>query len=108
MALFADPTGANIAVFQLGEHPGALGEVFNLGNSHEITILELAQQIKKQLGSSSKIVLVPYDEAYEEGFEDMRRRAPDTSKVHALIGFAPKHDLDGIIRDVADFMREDR
>ena len=96
------------ALVKLVEHPDAVGQVFNLGNSHEITILELAERIKKQLGSTSKIVLVPYDEAYEEGFEDMRRRAPDTSKVHALIGFDPKHDLDGIIRDVADYMREER
>jgi len=98
----ADVVGALISLI---EHPGAVGEVFNLGNDHEITINQLAEQIKAVLGSKSEIIHVPYDDAYEEGFEDMRRRAPDLSKVRALIGFQPQNDLAAIIRDVADAQR---
>ncbi len=95
-----DVVGALIA---LAEHPSAVGEVFNVGSDNEITIRALAEQVKAILGSKSEIVLVPYDDAYEEGFEDMRRRAPDISKVQALIGFKPKVDLATIIRDVAAY-----
>ena len=97
-----DVVGALIA---LAEHPSAVGEVFNVGSDNEITIRALAEQVKAILGSKSEIVLVPYDDAYEEGFEDMRRRAPDISKVQALIGFKPKVDLATIIRDVAAYQR---
>ncbi len=98
----SDVVGALIA---LAEHPSAVGEVFNVGSDNEITIRALAEQVKAILGSKSEIVLVPYDDAYEEGFEDMRRRAPDISKVQALIGFEPKHELATIIRDVAAYQR---
>jgi UDP-glucose 4-epimerase len=97
-----DVVGALIA---LAEHPGAVGQVFNIGSDQEITIRALAEQVKAILGSKSDIVLVPYDDAYEEGFEDMRRRAPDISKARALIGFEPKADLATIIRDVAAYYR---
>ena len=93
-----DVVGALVA---LVEHPGALGGVFNIGSSDEITIRTLAEQVKAVLGSKSEIVLVPYDDVYEEGFEDMRRRAPDISKIRALIGFEPTLDLATIINDVA-------
>ncbi len=79
----------------------AEGKVFNVGSRSEISIRDLAQTILGITGSSSEIVLVPYDEAYETGFEDMQRRRPDTTRVHDLLGWEPTHDLDRIIRDVA-------
>lgn len=97
-----DVVGALIA---LAEHPKAVGQVFNIGSDREITIRELAEQVREIVGSESDIVLVPYDDAYEEGFEDMRRRAPDISKVRDLIDFEPKLDLATVIRDVAEQQR---
>ena len=72
------------------DHKDAVGNVFNIGSSEEITILQLAQRVKELTQSDSEIVFIPYDEAYEEGFEDMPRRIPDTSKVKNLVGFEPK------------------
>ena len=83
----------------------AEGQVFNVGASKEISIADLAQRIVERLGSSSPIVKVSYDEAYEEGFEDMPRRVPNTAKVHALLGWAPQRTLDQIIDDVAADIR---
>ncbi len=75
-----------------------MGEVFNVGNDREeVTIRELAERVKARTGSKSEIVTVPYDQAYEEGFEDMRRRVPDLTKVHALVGYEPKVHLDEIL-----------
>jgi len=88
------------ALMALIEHEGAVGQVFNIGSNEEISILNLARKIKELTGSKSEIVLVPYDQAYEEGFEDMPRRIPDVSKIRELIGFAPKMGLDGILREV--------
>ena len=93
------------ALIKLAEHPDAVGQVFNVGNDKEITIRQLAEQVRKVVGSKSGIVLVPYDDAYEEGFEDMRRRAPDISKVRRFIGFEPKLGLTAIIEDVAAYQR---
>jgi nucleoside-diphosphate-sugar epimerase len=81
------------------------GEVFNLGSSEEVTILDLARRIREATGSGSEIVLVPYEDAYEEGFEDMMRRIPDVSKVQAAIGWQPTKDLDAIIADVIEDAR---
>lgn len=78
----------------------AHGGVFNIGSQNEISIADLAQKIKDFTRSSSFIKFVPYDEAYDEGFEDMPRRVPDLSKVQSLIGYAPKMTLDDIIGDV--------
>jgi UDP-glucose 4-epimerase len=75
----------------------AVGSVFNVGSTEEITILELARTIVEKTGSSSEIQLVPYDEAYQEGFEDMRRRVPNVSKIEALTGWRPRHTLDDIL-----------
>jgi UDP-glucose 4-epimerase len=93
------------ALIKLMVHPGAIGQVFNIGNPEEVTILELAERIKAATGSSSRIVKIPYDQAYEAGFEDMPRRVPDLSKIHAAIGFAPQIGLDEIIRRVVSSMR---
>jgi UDP-glucose 4-epimerase len=91
------------ALIGLMENEDAVGKVFNIGSNQEITILDLAQRVKELTQSSSEIVFVPYDEAYEEGFEDMPRRVPDISKVRDLVGFQPKMDLDGILKTVIDY-----
>ena len=91
------------ALMKLMEQPDAVGEVFNIGSTEEVSIDTLAERIRAIAGSESEIVHVPYDEAYEEGFEDMPRRVPDTSKVRDLIGFAPATPLDQIIREVVSY-----
>jgi UDP-glucose 4-epimerase len=78
----------------------ARGQVFNIGATDEVSILELARRVLTLTGSSSEICLTTYDEAYGDGFEDMHRRIPDTSKVRELIGWAPERGLDDVIRDV--------
>jgi UDP-glucose 4-epimerase len=89
------------------DHSGAVGEVFNIGSSEEVTIQALAERVKALTGSSSEIVHIDYDRAYGEGFEDMPRRVPDISKIHSLIGYGPKKTLDEILRDVIDYFRDD-
>jgi UDP-glucose 4-epimerase len=84
---------------------GAWGNVFNVGSTAEISILELARRVIELTGSQSEIALTPYDEVYGPGFEDMYRRVPDISKVNKLIGWSPKHSLDQIIADVAEDLR---
>jgi UDP-glucose 4-epimerase len=91
------------ALMKLMDDDKAVGEVFNVGSNHEITISELAQKVKDLANSQSEIVLIPYDEAYEEGFEDMPRRVPDASKINAQIGFEPQMDLEGILKSVIEF-----
>jgi len=76
------------------------GEVFNIGIDAEISISQLAHKVREHVGSNSPITYVPYDEAYEEGFEDMQRRVPDTTKIREAIGWEPQKTLDDIIRDV--------
>lgn len=88
------------ALADLIERPEAAGQVFNVGHHEEISIRELAVLVKRLTGSSSEIRLVPYEEAYGEGFEDMPRRLPDTSKLRALIGFRPSLDLTGMLREI--------
>jgi UDP-glucose 4-epimerase len=84
----------------LSVEPKAVGQVFNLGNPEEISMIDLAQRVKTLTGSKSVVKLIPYDEAYEEGFEDMPRRVPDIAKAHGLVGFSPKVNLDEILRRV--------
>ena len=93
------------ALTKLMNNEKAVGNVFNIGSQEEITIEELAKKIIKIAKSSSKIVYIPYDKAYEEGFEDMQRRVPDTTKAKAAIGFKPTMDLEGIIKDVIEYAR---
>ena len=94
------------ALVRLAQEPRAVGEVFNIGNTTEVTIRELAQRVKNLTGSTSPIHHIAYDEAYEAGFEDMPRRVPDISKIHSLIGFEPKMGLDDIIRTVVEHIRQ--
>ena len=82
-----------------------VGDAFNIGNNHEVSIEELAQQIIKQTGSSSSIQKIAYEAAYSAGFEDMQRRVPDISKAKALIGWVPTLSLAEIIADVANHLR---
>ena len=91
------------ALIKLMDHKDAVGNVFNIGSGEEISILQLAQRVKDLTQSDSEIVFIPYDEAYEEGFEDMPRRIPDTSKIHDLVGFKPEMTLDGILQSVIDY-----
>ena len=93
----ADVVGA---LTQLITRPEAYGQVFNIGNHEEITILQLAERIKALTGGKSPIRMVPYGEAYTVGFEDMVRRVPDLRKIHALIGYRPTRTLDQILADV--------
>jgi UDP-glucose 4-epimerase len=91
------------ALTGLAAEPRAVGEVFNIGNSQEISILALAERVRELTGSASEIRLIPYDEAYEAGFEDMPRRVPDLRKIAALIGYTPTLGLDEILaRVIAD------
>jgi UDP-glucose 4-epimerase len=93
------------ALVGLAREPRAVGEVFNVGSRNEVTIRELAERVKQLAESDSVIQYVPYDEAYEAGFEDMPRRVPDLSKIRALIGYEPKLGLDDIIRSVVQYAR---
>jgi UDP-glucose 4-epimerase len=89
-----------VALQGLLAEPAARGNVFNVGSMREVTILELAERVLAVTGSASPIMLVPYDEAFGSGFEDMYRRVPDTDKITQLIGWAPTRPLDDIVRDV--------
>ncbi len=91
----------------LAELPQAAGEAFNLGSQEEISIAELAQRVIDITGSSSKILFIPYDEAYEEGFEDMVRRVPDVSKAKRFVGFSPTMKLNDILLSVIEYYRRE-
>ena len=89
------------ALSQLMPHEPAYGEVINVGSQEEVSILELAERVIEITGSTSEVSLIPYDEAYEEGYEDMHRRIPDTTKVEGMIGWRAARSLDDVIADVA-------
>jgi UDP-glucose 4-epimerase len=88
------------AVLRLIDTPATAGEVFNVGSTREITMLELAALVRNSAGSDSPIELIPYDEAYAEGFEDMQRRVPAADKIEKVTGFRPRITLEEIISDV--------
>ena len=94
------------AMVALVDEPRAVGQVFNIGNGTEITIADLASKVKQLTESSSAIVRVPYDQAYEAGFEDMPRRVPDISKLRALVGYEPTVELDEILTRVIEYFRQ--
>ncbi|MBI4577157.1 MAG: GDP-mannose 4,6-dehydratase [Planctomycetes bacterium] len=93
------------ALAALAVHEGAVGQVFNVGNDEEVTINGLAERVRRRTGCPVPIVHVPYEEAYEAGFEDMQRRVPDLRKVRDLIGYRPTHDLDRILDRVIEHFR---
>ena len=103
---FGDVSDVINAIIKLAYHPQAIGQVFNIGSTEEVTIRELAERVIAATGSSSKIVYVPYEEAYAPGFEDMRRRVPDLSKIHQLIGYEPRYTLEDTLRRVIIYERE--
>ncbi|MBI03131.1 MAG: nucleoside-diphosphate sugar epimerase [Acidimicrobiaceae bacterium] len=84
----------------LSEHPDAFGKVFNLGGSDEISMVDLAERVIDLVESESHLEFIPYDDAYEEGFEDMERRVPNTNRANRLVGFEPSVGLDDIILSV--------
>jgi len=98
----ADVVGA---LLKLVVEPRALGQVINIGNTQEVSIGALAERVRELAGSNSPIKLVPYDEAYESGFEDMPRRVPDLTKIEALIGYRPRYSLDDILAQVIEYFR---
>ena len=102
---FTDVSDVVGALVTLASEPRAVGQVFNIGNTGEISIRDLAERVKARTGSHSPIQLIPYDQAYEEGFEDMPRRVPDLTKLRNLIGYEPKVDLEEIIGRVIEFFR---
>ena len=93
------------AVYDLTKNQESIGQIYNIGSQESITILELAKFVKARLNSQSEIVMIPYAEAYEAGFEDMRRRKPDTAKVRSLLNWHPLNPLEKIIDDVAACLR---
>jgi UDP-glucose 4-epimerase len=92
-------------LMKLVQEPRAVGQVFNIGNKEEVSILKLAEIVKGLTGSASAIEFVPYDKAYEAGFEDMPRRVPDLTKVRNLVGYEPKVQLNEIITRVIEYFR---
>jgi UDP-glucose 4-epimerase len=81
----------------------AIGEVFNVGNNSQISIVDLAKKVIEITGSKSSVEKIAYEKAYPEGFEDMQRRVPDISKIKQVLGWEPKINLDQIIKDIAAF-----
>lgn len=100
---FCHVTDVVRALIDLARRDDLYGEVFNIGATTEITVLELAERVKEATGSSSQIVLIPYDEAYGEGFEDMERRVPDTTKIRKTVGWEPAISLEDILCDVISY-----
>lgn len=105
---FCDVRDTVEALIRLMDSPAAVGEVVNIGNTEEVSIEDLAQTVKARTESTSEILYVPYDRAYEPGFEDMMRRVPCVDKLHAITGFRPKTPLAEIIDRVASHLRSNR
>ena len=93
------------AVIALAKDDSTIGDYYNVGGVGEITIKALASKIIERTGSKSKLVSIPFDEAYGPGFEDMQRRVPDISKIKAKLGWQPTHTLDSIIDDVVNHLK---
>ena len=93
------------ASVQLSKHPKAVGEIFNIGGTEEISIRDLAFLVKDLTGSKSEVKFIPYEEAYEEGFEDMHRRVPSIEKVQTLVGYKPSLDVVGIISKITEYFQ---
>jgi UDP-glucose 4-epimerase len=100
---FTHVSDAVEGLVSLAQHPEAAGQVFNVGSDFEISIEDLAGKIKELTGSASEIKYIPYEEAYERGFEDMARRLPDISKIQQLTGYQPRVSLEEILKEVIEF-----
>jgi UDP-glucose 4-epimerase len=94
------------AIIDLCNEPQSIGQVVNIGATQESSIMSLAKRVIELTDSTSDIVLVPYAVAYSNGYEDMQRRVPDTTRIRELTGWTPEHALDDIILDIAGFLRE--
>jgi UDP-glucose 4-epimerase len=103
---FTDVEDTVRATIALSMTPAALGEVFNVGSPEEVTIIELAERVKALVASESSIVHIPYEEAYQPGFEDLRRRVADIRKAERAVGYQPQVSLDETLRRVIRFFRE--
>ncbi len=95
------------AIHRLSDAPAAVGQVVNIGSNEEVSMLELAERVRARAGSASEIKLIPYEEAYEAGFEDFRRRVPSLDKIRATIGWEPTTLLDETIDQIIAFYREE-
>ena len=103
---FTDVEDTVRATIALSLTPAAVGEVFNVGTTHELTIGALAERVRALAGSDSPIVLVPYDEAYQPGFEDLQRRVPDIRKAERVAGYRPRVSLDETLQRVIGHLRD--
>ena len=105
---FCDVQDVVRAIIALAQHPDAPGRTYNVGNTDEVSILDLAAQIREQMDSDSEIVLIPYEQAYAPGFEDMQRRVPDITRIQSLIGWTPEITLAQTLERIrADLVAED-
>jgi UDP-glucose 4-epimerase len=102
---FTHVTDVVHALIALMNEPKAIGQVINIGNTEEVTMMALAERVRALANSNSPIRLVPYDEAYESGFEDMPRRLPDLGKIRQMIGYRPRFSLDDILVHVIEYFR---
>lgn len=100
---FCHVTDVIKALLKLSNEDGAIGNIFNVGSTEEISIIDLAEKIKTLTQSNSQIVYISYDKAYEQGFEDIKRRVPSIDKINQLIGFEPKITLEETIKDIIEF-----
>jgi UDP-glucose 4-epimerase len=100
---FCDVRDVVRVLLGLAQHPEAPGQVYNVGSTEEVSIRELAERVKAITNSDSPLAYVPYDEAYAPGFEDMRRRVPDTTLIQTLINWQPRHSLDEILQSVVEY-----
>ncbi len=103
---FADVSDVVGAVIKLTHHPDAVGDVFNIGSTEEVSVFELAKRVITLSNSQSEIEFIPYDQAYAPGFEDMRRRQPSIEKLTQLIGYQPQYSLDDSLNRVINYERE--
>jgi UDP-glucose 4-epimerase len=92
------------AIIALSEEPAAAGQVFNIGATEQISILNLAKRVVSITNSSSEIVFIPYEQAYGEGFEDLQRRSPDITRIQKLLGWTSEYLLDDIVLDIANWL----
>jgi UDP-glucose 4-epimerase len=95
------------ALIKLSEEEKAIGEIFNVGSIEEHTIEDVAKKIKILTSSRSKLIKIPYNQAYDIGFEDMIRRVPNIKKISGLIGFSPKYNLENILQKIIDWKKKE-